>query len=244
MRRIIEGVKKLYMGPNKAETQTMLVVFSVFTMLLGLNPSLPNSLIVIAAAIYIGGWQFKFLHNAFEDEFELPRLDASMFSVFFKAFPLIIVWTVYAMIVGLVLLAVAIAATSIFPGLASGPGLFSLAAVLGIVLLLYMVFAFFIFIAYSKDYSKDGLWNMLLPIKFMEKYFVKTVVLTLIMLAITVSCYLAASLLTKFALGNGFVIGEYLLEFLSGYIAIVVGYGYDYCLVQIYKEGQGLEITN
>lgn len=53
--------------------------------------------VMIVIGIYLGGYNFQFMHNAFNSESDsvLPEFTGKPFNIFWKAFPLMLVWTLY-----------------------------------------------------------------------------------------------------------------------------------------------------
>ncbi len=238
--RIIEGIKKIYEGPNVVPVHVLFLVYSLLCACI--DPKNAGwhtaalGIVVGAFVVYLGGWGLQFLHNCFDEQFELPVLNSSPLGVFLKAFPLLFVWGIYLLVILGIFggVTVAFAVSGIVPKL-----IVVLVALISVIaIILFSVFAQFVYVVYSKDYSPKGLWNILIPFTFIEKYFAKMLSLigqmALIFIGLFGLVIIAGFLFAMFKVEGP--VPEILVSGLADYVTMVVGYACGYCLVKIYKE--------
>lgn len=245
---MIDGFKKVYSGKNILSKQIfmflIIAILSVSTVNVQIMantiektkeiPNISQLLICLAITIiigiYTGGYNLLFSHNAFNRENKdiLPEITFTPFKVFLKTLPLMIIWSLY------ILVAIFF---SMF--LISSK---SLLTVLGIFLFLFLLFlcAFvnFVYIAYIKNFDSNGLFNITLPFKYMQKSFSDFVLLGLLFIPVY-----GVAMTPSFIVGLLFglmgaktIMALYAGGILGGYLGFIVQIVWYYCLVQIYRE--------
>ena len=245
---MIDGFKKVYSGKNVLSKHffmfLIIAILSISTVNVQImanaiekTKELPNiwqllicMIITLIAGIYTGGYNLLFSHNSFNQENKdiLPEINLTPFKVFFKTLPLMIIWSLY------ILVAIFF---SMF--LISSK---SLLTVLGIFLFLFLLFlcAFvnFVYIAYIKNFDSNGLFNITLPFKYMQKSFSDFVLLGLLFIpvyGVAMTPSFIVGLLFGF-MGAKTIMALYAGGILGGYLGFIVQIVWYYCLVQIYRE--------
>ncbi len=172
---------------------------------------------------YIIGYNVNFMHNSFDEDRNdiLPEFNKTHWNTFGKVFPLLLVWTIYFV--------VAIIAGVFTSLMLPEVGQIALVAII-IAVSFIGIFLQFVYARYSRCFSKRGLFNITLPIKYISKTgpslfklwikFIPFFILNIILGALAV----------------GHSVFAYILTAISGYISFVVNLIYAFCIVQIYKE--------
>lgn len=236
---IIDGFKKVFKCDN-----ALLKHVSIFALtgLLALNSSnmktltnfastasdvsgvLWGGLLALAISIYLCGYSLKFMHNAFnqEDFNILPEIDANPFSVFLGALPLVLLWIVYVVLICFI---------GIIPFLGW--------AVILIFLPVISVFLQFVYIAYSKHYMANGLFNLFIPFTFAKHSWFDMLLFGLFFLPVYICAFLPVVILAIiliFTAPTNSTLASGAGSILGGYIGFVVQLVWVYCMVQVYKE--------
>jgi len=263
MPSIIEGFRKIYKAPNALRVHLLLAGLIVFMTAVNFLMYTSGSLIVkffaaillIIYGIYVYGYKFRFMHNVFQEEFLMPEIDAGPFKAVGNAFALLLVWGLYLAVYAIVtsILTAVIIPIAI---MAKIPIALTLAFGIVMIALMYLVFFFtpYIFVAYSKDFNTTGLYNMLLPFKFVRKSFLDNLILWLkwIPLAIVFALMLVAvwkqagilegliqsihgTLAAKPNLQVIYTPKLMVLQAVLAYMAFVFSFVYSNYIVQIYK---------
>ena len=246
---MVDGFKRVYSGTGKLTKHILLFLItgivsisSVYvqtvaetmekTKELGsLNGLLVCLLITLIIGVYMGGYNLLFSHNSFnnEKEYSLPEINIKPFKVFFDALPLMIVWTLY------VFAAIGIA----FAFLVSHSFLIVLGIFLILAVLFICAFIQFIYIAYTKNFNKKGLYNIVLPFGYIKHTFSDFVLLGLLFIPVY-SAAMTPSFIVGLMMGltgvKNVSAAMYAGGILGGYLSFVVQLVWYYCLVQIYKE--------
>lgn len=245
---MIDGFKKVYSGKNVLSKHFFMFIIIAILSISTVNvqimanaientkeiPNISQLLICLAITIiigiYTGGYNLLFSHNAFNRENKdiLPEITLTPFKVFLKTLPLMIIWSLY------ILVAIFF---SMF--LISSK---SLLTVLGIFLFLFLLFlcAFvnFVYIAYIKNFDSNGLFNINLPFKYMQKSFSDFVLLGLLFIpvyGVAMTPSFIVGLLFGL-LGAKTIMALYAGGILGGYLGFIVQIVWYYSLVQIYKN--------
>jgi len=194
MASIIESFKRVWKSPNILPVFVgYLLVQAVFTVLTNGVPKeylTTTSILCVALSVilffpWLWGFHLQLSHNSFAEDFRLPDFNLTPFLTGFKAIPLGIVWFIYFI---LIYIAVTIPLFIILVILAVLTKLFGTAGlvlfILGIVALMLFIIVlefscFFVFVAYTRTFSTKGLWNILLPFKFM-KIFTKDIIVLIL----------------------------------------------------------------
>lgn len=191
-------------------------------------------IMLVAFGIYIGGYNLIFSHNSFFRENEtgeiLPDINFKPLKVFFHAFPLMLVWTLYIFIIGIISILLMAGNLLIYKVL----GIF-----IFLCIICFYAFVQFIYTAYSKHFDRKGLYNILLPISYIKHSFSDFILLGLLFIPV----YIVTGF-PGFVLGlifgiinqNALTAGIYTGGIISGYLGFVVQIVWYYCLVQIFKE--------
>ena len=204
--------------------QTMAESFEASQVMPNIGEIVLGVLAILVLSIYLCGYNFVYMYNVHHDGI-LPNLDGKPFMAFLKALPLIIVWYIYFMIVGLI---------------------FALSAILlkllaFILILLFIVFvAFclpFVFVIFSKEFDSKGLFNPILPSKFISAIGIISVIM-LWFIIINIAIYIPIGILGGIvgALGGGVKTAAYVGGIIGGYAGVITQLVFAYCLIQIYKE--------
>jgi len=263
MPSIIEGFRKIYKAPNASKVH---LIYAGVIVLLGavsffaqtsknIIALLLSVILSLVWVIYVYGYKLQFMHNAFQEEFLMPGIDTSPFKAFGGAFGLIVVWFGYYMVYSIIMAIIGIIIPlTIF--ITKNPILaILLLTVLTVVMCLIILFIPYVFVAYSKDFNTAGLFNMLIPFKFMRKAFVDNLILWLkcipfvIVFALMVLvAWQAAGILDGIIqtfhgippaapdLQVNYTPKFMALSAVMGYMAFVFSLAYVNYLVQIYKE--------
>jgi hypothetical protein len=228
-----------------------------------INALLPVPLVIILAivlyiayAIYYGGFQLQYLHNNFIDDKEskLPDWGLSQFATGFKAVKLYIVCFVYVLITNIAILTLLLLVLFVAGGLIlwvikgsvsaliSPKDLFLTGATIASTIsfiaayigcLLYCIFWAFVWAVYSENYVDSGLYNILLPFKFMRKYFKDTLVLILKFIPI---CVLAFLPLIPIFIRQQHVLADIPGIAVASYLLAVSSLAFWGSIVQLYRE--------
>ncbi len=248
---VIDGFKKVFTGKNAVIKHiwifliTAIISFvSVYFQLLAETaekaeklPDFPLKTFLIALTvmivigIYLGGYNFQFMHNAFNSESDsvLPEFTGKPFNIFWKAFPLMLVWTLYI-----------IAATALcFSLFFAGPVFITIGFILFIGLLLVSAFIQFVYVGYAKCYSREGLYNIALPFKYIKLTFGPFALMALLFIPIY-SVAMSPSFFLGMLMGLSGIKDintiMYAGGILGGYLGFIVQLVWYYGLVQIYRE--------
>ena len=236
---MIDGFKKVYSGKNVLSKHFFMFIIIAILSISTVNvqimanaiektkeiPNISQLLICLAITIiigiYTGGYNLLFSHNAFNRENKdiLPEITLTPFKVFLKTLPLMIIWSLYILVSSK-----------------------SLLTVLGIFLFLFLLFlcAFvnFVYIAYIKNFDSNGLFNITLPFKYMQKSFSDFVLLGLLFIpvyGVAMTPSFIVGLLFGL-LGAKTIMALYAGGILGGYLGFIVQIVWYYCLVQIYRD--------
>lgn len=245
---MINGFKRVYSGEKVLFKH--LLMFIIITVLsiatvnvqiiadtLEKTKELPNMwqlllcmIITLIAGIYTGGYNLLFSHNAFDTENKntLPNVNLTPFKVFFKALPLMIVWSLYILVA--IFFSIALISSK------------SPLTILGIFLFLFLLFLCgfvnFIYIAYIKNFDYQGLFNITLPFKYIKHSFSDFVLLGLLFIPVY-----GVAMTPSFIVGLLFglmgaktIMALYAGGILGGYLGFIVQIVWYYSLVQIYKN--------
>ena len=243
---MIEGFQKvLFADKNSALKHVCLIALTAIisyssvqsdllsTQLKGVsNGALPNLtgffLGLLAALIvgcYLWGYSLKFMHNVYHENPEevLPEFDENPFQVFGKVFPLIFVWIIYFMLLGIV----------------SGILSVVLIGLLGFIVMLIMSIGIqFIWVEFAKDYDKSGLYSFKLPFKYIKPTIGPLCLLGLLYILVYIICLIPCVLIGVFMglFGASETATVYVGGVLGGYIGFVCQLVWYYCIVKLYKE--------
>ncbi len=243
-----EGFSKIFFGEDAIIKHIILfmltgiisiisVYFSITSETIKATKVLPDfakvmlAVVILAVVgIYLSGYNFKLVHNAFDSNKKdiLPNFGADSFNVFWKILPLMIYWTaciIIALILSSSLLVV--------------PGIRFIGLFLFIFILFLCAFIQFIYIAYTENFDKAGLFNIMLPIKFVKPSIGSLCLFGIIFIPIYI-----LSMFPSFVAGIilGFIgvkdtnMIMYIGGILGGYFSFVIQMVWYYCLVQIFKE--------
>lgn len=241
------SLKKLYSGEDVWQKHMILFLFvAVPAMIskpfhaissiqgLGMVDCIILSLYLIATAavaIYLGGYLYGVIHNSFNEDNEsiLPDFDKSWFRIFFKGFPIQLVWFIYLVLIYIVS-TVAFALIGSFSTLPVRLVSFLSIGLGFLVTNLLMLPLPLIYAQFAEKYERKGLYNPILPYKYMIKAFKSFLILILVYAPI----FIFTVILGFFGLRDSIV--SYLLTAVWAYLWTMLQYSANYCYVQIYKR--------
>lgn len=245
MSGIKDAIKKLYTGEDILVKHIMLFVLTGVPVMLStpLNEiskrvalsttdivmSLLALIVMGVISIYLGGYLYGIIHNSFDEMKEgiLPEFDKSWFLIFFKGLPVQIVWVLYIFLLFFAALILKIALSFVIaPKLASG----IVMALFGITGLIICIMLPFVFTEFSKEYKRDGLYNL----GIIFQYFKKTILSVLWLLVKLIPVFIVVAIVNVLGRGNDVV--SYICMALGAYLTTIMQYIASYCYVQIYKE--------
>lgn len=247
---MVKGFSKIFKGENILTKHLLLIaitgIVSVSSVYLDMasetlkkTKELPDMsvfcialIVLIIFGIYMAGYNIIFSHNSFDSDNPqgiMPEIDIKPMKIFWNALPLMICWTFY-IFVSVILSCVMIASHSLM-------------TILGIALLLFILlvcaFVQFVYIEYSKNYDKKGLYNIILPFQYMKKTFSDFVLLGLLFIPVY-GVAMMPSFFTGIVLALAGVknisIAMFIGGVIGGYLTFLVQIVWYYCLVQIFKE--------
>ena len=185
------------------------------------------TVVYIVIAIYMTGYNLKFIHNAFDNTSDnvLPYFDSEPFSVFAKAFPLIFVWGLYILLF------------AIISGILTAVFL-PLGLILGVAFVIFILFMGFVNIAFAKYYDRTGLFNISLPFSYMPKTGLQVIGIIFITLLLGILAVIPCAILGGIIglTGGGVQLAGYAGAIFGGYLGTIIQLIWLYSLVQIYKE--------
>ena len=245
MSGIKNKIKKLYTGEDILVKHIMLFVLTGVPVMLStpLNEiskrvalsttdivmSLLALIVMGVISIYLGGYLYGIIHNSFDEMKEgiLPEFDKSWFLIFFKGLPVQIVWVLYIFLLFFAALILKIALSFVIaPKITSG----IVMALFGITGLIICIMLPFVFTEFSKEYKRDGLYNL----GIILKYFKKTILSVLWLLVKLIPVFIVVAIVNVLGRGNDVV--SYICMALGAYLTTIMQYIASYCYVQIYKE--------
>lgn len=241
---ILDGYKKLFSGPNAILKHiSLFALVSIFTLFSlyfekfehskflpsDLSTSILGIICMLAVAIYLCGYTYNFMHNAFSEQSPelLPDIDLTSLGPFLKALPLMIVWIIYLTVFAII--------ASIFA---------IIAPILGILLLilffLMATFLIFVFIAFSEYFDAKGLFNVMLPFRFITPSIGMLVLLGILFIPVGIISiipgFIIGIVLYVINAGDSQIPTYLIAGAVSGYLGFVAQLVWYYCLVQVYKE--------
>lgn len=242
---ILNGYKKIFSGSNALLNNIILFVLTGIIAITTLYfESIKNATIAIfdiniftflsaiiltvLVSVYIGGYTYKFIHQAFSETENclLPDFDLKPIGAFFKALPLVIVWIVYLAAI-LIIAGILITFAPILGG------------VLAIIFVLMAVFTTFVFITYCENFEFQGLFNITLPFRYMAKTLPTVVILGLLFIVVGMISLILCGLSGIACAILGFTDPKILSlvgGILGSYFGCLAQFVWYYCLVQVYKE--------
>ncbi len=264
MNGLIENIKRTFKDKKLPVVMGIYVLMTAVYMLctttkegsefigaLPLELLIPTCLAILVGAIayvlILYGFSFQFMHNVFNDNFEdkLPDWSLSQFKLSGKAIPLAIVWFLYVILMYIAFVVVAILGGAILgilskllAPLAFALGfLFAIGLIAGfIAFILYMIFTTYIWVSYSENYVAAGLYNILLPFKFMRAYLKDTVILCLKVFALyLVSMILLIPAFINLGKNDLYLLSDLPLILLYSVIMFPIWLGTMRSFVELYK---------
>lgn len=255
---VIDGFKKVFTGKNifikhiiifliTAIISFISVYFQLIAETAEKTDKLPDFplktfiiafIVMIAVGVYLSGYNFQFMHNAFTPESNdvLPEFSGKPFIIFGKAFPLMLVWTLY-------IIAALAFCISLFFG---GPLFIVLGIILFIAIILISTFVQFIYTGFAKYFSREGLYNIALPFKYIKLTFEPFALMALLFIPIY-SAAMAPSFFLGMFMGLSGIKDVNMIMYaggiLGGYLGFIVQLVWYYGLVQIYREKIDIEIN-
>jgi hypothetical protein len=234
---IVSGFKRVFLGENILFKHiSIFSLAGIFGMLRfhfdGANPTENISqyliflLLYVAIGLYFSGYMLSFCHNCFDEDSQniLPEFDEKPVGILLSVITLVIAWFLYILLFSIL---------GIIP-------------ILGWIFMLVCCFTWFPFlgfinIAYSKNFSKEGLYNIKLPFTYAKHSFGTYVAFALTLMVIGIIVYLPLIIATVCsAVMNDMNIGTYfgvsVITVIGCYLATIYTFVWQYCLVQIYKE--------
>lgn len=243
---VVEGLRKIYAGEN-ALLKHMLLFLLVAIPAMLTTPlhdmsklvltnnqfifAMLGLLVIAVMSIYVGGYLYGVMHNAFDENNNelLPKFDGSWFRVFFKGFPIQITWALYMGIIFIITACI----VAVLGGFLPYSVRFMSKISLGIAFCVMNVFVLslpFVYAQFAENYERKGLYNPILPIKYMCKAF-KSFVLLLLTFA---PMFIFLLVLGFFGTQNN--VFAYILTAIWAYLWTIMQYSANYCFVQIYKK--------
>ncbi len=235
---INDGFKKVFSGEHAWLTHISLfaicgicsVITTIFqeTAKTKMTPdfglALFGAILVFILYLYLTGYNVAFMHKSFYDEETgLPDIDEKPLIVFSKVLPLLITWIFY--FIAAILLS-AFVKILIIPVI--------------ILLLIISPFVSFVFVAFSKEYSAKGLFNIALPFKYFVPTLSSIVIqglcfIPLWILAI-IPAVLVVMLLNIAGVKTNSGIPAYFVAMIGAYISFIIQMLWNYSLVQIFRD--------
>ncbi|OLA77837.1 MAG: hypothetical protein BHW55_03595 [Candidatus Melainabacteria bacterium 35_41] len=254
---VIDGFKKVFTGKNALIKHIFIILItsvislvSVYFQILAETaekasemPEFPFKTFIIAlivmfiAGIYLSGYNFQFMHNAFNNESDeiLPEFTGKPYSIFWRAFPVMLVWTLY------IIAAMSLCISLFF----AGPIFIVVGIILFFAILIISAFVQFIYIGFAKHYSREGLYNISLPVKYLKLTFEPFALMALLFIPIY-SAAMSPSFFLGMFMGLSGIKDVNMIMYaggvLGGYLGFVVQLVWYYGLVQIYKEKIDTEV--
>lgn len=243
-----EGLEKIYNGENILQKHMLLFLLVAIPAML--TTPLHNiseklvvtnmqfvlalfGLVVIAVmSMYIAGYLYGVMHNSFDENTKelLPKFDKSWFRIFFKGFPIQITWFVYlAIIFVIIVVIIALFGGWLLPYSVRMISKIAISAAF-LVMNVFILSLPFVYAQFTENYERKGLYNPVLPLKYMCKAFKSFVLLLLTYAPIFVLLVLLGYLGTQ---NNVF---GYLLTAVWAYLWTIMQYSANYCYIKIYKE--------
>ena len=208
MEKVIQSFKDLYNGENVVNRHLTMLLYMILPAILGayssyIDKNTPKYLIfplilmimvLLILSIYplicLGGYSIKFLQEKYNSNTGIPEFASGLFKQGMKVLPLYIVWWIYSLIFGGIIVLLMVAPIVIVTSMS-----FDLSTVAKIVMglgwlvwfLLMMAVGFvvypfisYVFIKYaSSDVRRRSLCNPLLIVDFMKKDIKQTVMVTI-----------------------------------------------------------------
>ncbi|MBO6086759.1 hypothetical protein J6P92_00230 [bacterium] len=242
---MIEGFHKVLFGSQNALLKHVCIIaltaivsyFSVQSEFLkgqldnttGALPDLSGFFLGLLAALIVGcymfGYSLSFMHNVYHEDPEncLPEFDENPFKIFFKSFPLILVWILYFLLLGIV------------------SGLLSviLIGLVGFVVMLIMAIGLqFIWVEFSRDFDRTGLFSFKKPFEYIGKTIVPLILMTILYIFIYILCMIPIAIVGGIMgfMGIGSTAITYTGGIIGGYIGFILQLVWYYCIVKLYKE--------
>lgn len=254
---VIDGFKKVFTGKNALIKHIFIILItsvislvSVYFQILAETaekasklPEFPFKTFIIAlivmfvAGIYLSGYNFQFLHNAFNNESDgvLPEFTSKPYGIFWRAFPVMLVWTLY------IIAAMALCISLFF----AGPIFIVVGIILFFAILIISAFVQFIYIGFAKHYSREGLYNISLLVKYLKLTFESFALMALLFIPIY-SAAMSPSFFLGMFMGLSGIKDVNMIMYaggvLGGYLGYIVQLVWYYGLVQIYKEKIDTEV--
>ena len=243
-----EGLEKIYAGEDALQKHMLLFILVAIPAMLttplhdmGEQLVLTNTQFILALlglgviavmSVYIAGYLYGVMHNAFNEETRelLPKFDTSWFKIFFKGFPVQITWFAYLFIIFVaVAIVVALLGGLILPYSTRMISKIALLAAF-LVMNVFVLALPFVYAQFTENYDRKGLYNPILPIKYMAKAF-KSFVLLLLTFA---PAFVLLFILGYF--GTQSSVFAYLLTAIWAYLWTIMQYSANYCYIKIYKN--------
>ena len=243
-----EGFRKIYTGEDAIQKHMVLFLLTGIPAMLSSplnhiskNPHLPlwgtilvliGLVSIVIISIYMGGYLYGVMHNSFEENSPksiLPNLDMSWFKIFFKGFPVQATWFFYLTLIFLFTLMI-IAVLGAFTNIPTRMVSITAFALGFVVLGIFLLSLPFVFARFTENYSREGLYNPILPIKEMCKSFKSFVLLILAFAPIFILTVIVGYI---GLLDNVF---SYIMTAVGAYLWLILQYCANYCYIQIYKK--------
>ena len=235
--KLIENLKELYKGENILNKHICLACISAITGLLtdndffkaiiAQNNFVVGLLAIIAAAagaLYMFGYTIETVHSRLQAGIALlPEITGQPYKRIIGMMLIMLVWLVYACFI-LVLLT-----TLVF--LIPAIKLFIIA-----LMVIYFLFVPYVYVAYAKNFKAFGLMNIMLPLKFMKKSFVDTIILSLKFTLLFIIVCIPVILIYMAFTPLGRTVSMGVLSCLVGYVTFVMQLLWYVCLADIYEE--------
>lgn len=242
---IKDAIRKIYSGENTLTKHMILFVLTAVPAMLSLplnniskvkdidtgtvGMSLLALVLMLVISIYLCGYLYELVKNSFDETREeiLPEFDKDKFTLFWKGFPLQLVWGLY--LIGFVLiwlLAYTLCRMVISPAAAA-------IITFGIFIIFMFFFCImipFITVRFAKEYKRNGLYDIRIPFRDMKKAMDSVIWLCVKLLPLFL-LYLIISMFGK----DPSVLG-YIMAGIGAYVAAISQYIMHFCYVQIYKE--------
>ena len=285
MEKVLETLKSLYKGQDVVKRHLIYSLLFILPAIAGsfksyIDKDMPTTLkmvLLIGALIFfvlsiipwftIYGITIKFINNRYYGVKEnIPEVNKESLVLGIKAFPLVLVWCIYSIILFLTLVAIAA-----IPSVIIGIKILWLGILLRVLLITALIIAMilftpffsFIIIEYAKDFKYlTRLFNPLTLIEYIKKsfkpsiivalkymlagiiaafgtgfvYIIFVLLLILIMAVITVVSPENAKIEYQPLAVTSFVVLMTICGVIESYISSIVGLGYTADLMEVYKE--------
>ncbi len=192
--------------------------------------SMLGFLLIFVAWIYLWGYLFDFIRNTLDKSNEqlMPDFSLNQFKSFFKALPLLLVWGFYIILLFAIAFIIKIKLTQNFPIYNYDINILAIIALIPVLIISVM----FPYLAIKFVKKQSGVYDILLPFKYLTLAFMETLWLLIRALPL-ILLFTFIEFLSNTCLSS---IMTYLFSALSSYISTITLFALYYCYADIYRE--------